>query len=113
MDSRPQDVQTFDASGKEGFKGRSSQHRSRGGRSGCAGVDGLSMTRIPQEVLDAGYRSLVHVEGWGLGCCFHHVASEKLGDGSILHRLVTPKTRKQYSTTRNLIYTRKNSPNDA
>lgn len=60
---------------------------------------------IPQSVLDAGYRKQVHVEGWSRGAAFHYI---KTVNG--VHELVTPKNRKPYKTSNNLLYTTKNIP---
>jgi hypothetical protein len=56
--------------------------------------------RIPQKILDAGYRSMVHVDGWPSGCCFLYKGTDAEG----VHTLITPKTRKIYTTKNNLTY---------
>lgn len=64
-----------------------------------------SFIPIPQEVLDKGYKKLVHVKGWKAGCQFMY---EKTVNG--VHHLITPKTGKRYTTTNTLMYTRRNEP---
>ena len=60
---------------------------------------------IPQSILDSGYKNLVHVENWSNGSTFHYI---KTLNGE--HYLITPKTRKEYKTKNNLLYTKKNRP---
>jgi hypothetical protein len=54
--------------------------------------------------LKSGYKKMVHVEGWNIGCCFHIVGIE---DG--VKKLITPKTRKIVYTKNNLLTTIGNS----
>lgn len=60
---------------------------------------------IPESVLKSGYKGLVHVENWNNGCAFHYT---KTVNG--VHFLITPRTRKEYKTKNNLLYTKKNLP---
>lgn len=64
------------------------------------------MKTIPQSILDAGYRSMVHVEGWNLAARFFHVATLN-GE----HTIKTQKPPVKIHKTRNrLLYTRANQP---
>lgn len=53
----------------------------------------------------------VHVHGWNPACVFRYLSSEDISYG-VLHRLETPKTRKKYTTTNQLTYTRTNEPKE-
>lgn len=63
------------------------------------------MIVIPDNVLKSGYRAMVHVEGWNRAATFMFLGIE---DGK--KKLITPKTKKVYYTTNNLIYTNRYSP---
>ena len=53
-------------------------------------------------MLDAGLVKKVHVEGWPKGCVFNYYATTPNG----IHTLYTPVTRKRFTTTNPLLYTR-------
>ena len=61
---------------------------------------------IPQSVLNRGYRQQVHVQGWSPGCTFLYVRTD--ADG--IHHLITPRTRRAYTTRNDLCYTKRNQP---
>ena len=62
------------------------------------------MKIIPQEVLDNGYNSAVHVESWNPAARFFYIETK---EG--IHYLKTGKKPvKYFQTSNNLIYTRKN-----
>lgn len=56
----------------------------------------------PQEFIN----KCCHVEGWNRACVFQIESS----DGKT-HHLITPKTRKKYTTTNKLIHTNKRAQN--
>ena len=63
-------------------------------------MNSLKPERVPEEDLKKGM--LVHVEGWNFACVFRYVDTI-----NGYHQLITPKTRRTYTTTNNLLYTRK------
>lgn len=63
------------------------------------------MTKIPQEVLDQGYKRQVHVIGWHRGAVFFY-------EGTVngVHHLRTPVGRQARQTTKDLAYILKHEP---
>jgi hypothetical protein len=64
----------------------------------------MQNTPLSPETLKAGYPHLVHVEGWRYACAFRYVSTD--ADG--LHHLITPKTKREFTTYNNLLPTNKN-----
>ena len=61
-------------------------------------------TPIPQDVLDKGWRPMVHVEGWRASCRFAYI--ETAADGT--HTICSSKGR--YQTKNRLLYTKRYQP---